>query len=625
MARLPDAAALGETPSPQPAQQARTPITLDTRTGFETVPSQVMGQSADEMQRIGDAMITAQAHIQSRADTIERVRAIGAYKELGTNELLRRATEDDFSKPSAMIDYGKLLSAKRDELVSKHSGTADSKALLFEQLERERFTMSAHAAKTATEAQTKLLDSTLSGKLNVLSNKAYNDPANIAQHFLDVDREISDLAPALTPNQEIKFKQVGRAQVAKMAIESFIDRGAFGEAERVLNTPGVAEVLGEEAQRSAYKHIAEQKYAIRNAAMKKLGEASIFRQALELELGRPPTDHDLAVKAGVASKTENSDNIFGTGTTGRSLGIITQYAPAYAQGLLTPGQERIFEAAVTHYQQPQMFFNPNTGQPEWRKNTLPAFVQEALKRSPRSAGSNDFVTVPGAAEELLGRPYTPEEAAGMDQLRAATLAKKPLTLTIDPNTGQPAPAPSPAAAATKPALPGNRTVWDSVADSTGPVPAMMEHAGRIPGIGELVPAGKFTQARRFVELQSNDLVRVLQNNPKYAEGERKAIAKEVEIDPKVWDTDTAAKNRLIAIDEALAMREAQAIKIADPKSNVGREERIHAMNVAAAIMNFRKNLGIPPMVKTPAEARALPSGTEFRTPQDAPGVTRRVP
>ena len=610
MPKLPDDLSLGERPRPNPSPGGQF---LASVSNPEPQAEEQLGQA---VYAIGDEMAKAHARVQSRADTIERTRAVGAYKELATGELLKRSTEDDFSKPSAMVDYGKFLSTRRDELLKSHPGTPDSRMLLFQQLERERYGMSAQAANISTQSQIKLLESTLDNKLNVTANRAYEAPDSLPERFLDLDRDLADMAPALTPDQEIKFRNTGRAQIAKMAIESFVDRGAFDEAERILGTPGVVDVLGEESQRSVRKHIAEQKYAIRRERMKILGEASAKREGLRIILGREPTDQELALSAGVLPKTDKSDQLFGTGITGRALSIMTEYAPAYAQGLLTADQERIFQAAVTQYQQPQMYFDPNTGQATYRKPVLPPFVDEALRRSPVTR--KEWITVPG------GEPMSAAENAALARVRAAAETGHGLTLEVDPKTGvtrQINPPTAGEGAAPASAAPSGQTVWGLSDLTTGPVPAIAEHASRIPGIGELIPAPQFTQARNFVPLLQRDLVRVLQNNPRYAEGERKAIEAEIKIEPQIWDTPTAARNRLIAIDDALELREQQATKTATT-ATVGREERIQAMNVLNALVNFRKNLGVPPLVRSPAEARKLPSGTQFRDPQ---GNVRTVP
>jgi hypothetical protein len=164
-------------------------------------------------------------------------------------------------------------------------------------------------------------------------------------------------------------------------------------------------------------------------------------------------------------------------------------------------------------------------------------------------------------------------------------------------------------------------VWDLASLTTGPVPAIAETLGRTPLVGEIVRSPQYTQARNFVPALQRDLVRVLQNNPRYAEGERKAIESEINISPSVFDTPGAFRDRLIGIDRALQIRERNAFETAQ-SARVGREERVQAMNVLNALQQFRQNLGVPPTIRGDEDFNALPSGTEFIDPE---GQLRRKP
>jgi hypothetical protein len=105
----------------------------------------------------------------------------------------------------------------------------------------------------------------------------------------------------------------------------------------------------------------------------------------------------------------------------------------------------------------------------------------------------------------------------------------------------------------------------------------------------------------------------LQNSPRYAEGEREAIRADIDLDPKFIDTPQAFRERVIAVDKALAIRERNAYENAR-SDRISLEERRHAMNVFNGIVQFRRALGVPPTVKSPDEARRLGPGVEFITP-----------
>ena len=254
-------------------------------------------------------------------------------------------------------------------------------------------------------------------------------------------------------------------------------------------------------------------------------------------------------------------DIFGKGTRGRTLGIFSTMSDAFAAGALSPMQDDVFVTAVTDYAQPRQVPDPDTGLPTMVRPVLPPQVQEAIKARPDV----------------------------YDQLRRSGViveGDRPMAMA-----GEEIPALTPP--------PRNKSVAQLALEGlvTGPVAAVGELAGRTPGLGGMAP--EMTQARSYVPLLQRDLTRVLQNNPRYAEGERQAIEREINISPRVFDNPQAFVDRLVGIDQALDIRYKNALKTAgSPK--VSSIERRHAMNVANALENFRGNL-LPPRFEKPDE------------------------
>jgi hypothetical protein len=268
---------------------------------------------------------------------------------------------------------------------------------------------------------------------------------------------------------------------------------------------------------------------------------------------------------------------FGSGLMGRSLSIITDDAPSFAAGLLDPNADRRYLAAVNQYTQPVTAPNPDTGVLETRSPTLPQFVVEALQRR--------GLEVPNS------KPPGIMEGAGRTPSQGTT------TLT------------------------GGKTIFELAGKVTGPVPAAMDALGKVPIVGEFINSPEMTQARNAITASRRDYIKSMQNNPKYAEGERKAIEDETNIDFSIIDTPAAFKNRLIGIDDALAVRESNSLKTAQNK-NVPVEERKQALATFNTIQNFRLTLGVPPRVKSVEEVKKLPAGSPFIDPY---GVIRRAP
>lgn len=574
-------------------------------------------QLGENLNHISREMWASQQRIVSREDAIERVRDYGRFDQEAQKQLIKLSTEGDLSKQDTVNAYRQFVDEQKNKIVSEHRGSPDSQMRLMERLESDRIRLIGSAATMAVQAQDAMMKRNIGGTLNQLTASAYETPAAVPVLFQQLDASLKDISGALTPEQEALHRDGGRAKIAGTAIESFVARGDFESAERVLQMPGVSEVIGTEAQNRMRGVILESRLKLRDAQMKGVVEGTQIRGKLRTLLGREPSDSEVSLAAGVTPK--EGAGMFGSGITGRALDIITQGAPLYAQGLMTPEQENVFQSALTQYRQPVTMLNPDNGMVETRRPELPAFVAESLRRRgiavPASTPSN--FTPPGSApapESQIGtRPDgvpifpAPDEATAIRMTREASKRGQKIEFLVDPNGGG--------------AAQSTEKIWDMASKVAGPIAAGANLLGKTPVIGDLVNFPSYTQAKNFVPILVNDLVKVLQNNPRFSEGERKQIQKEIELEPKAFDTPQSFRNRMIGVDKALAIREKNAYETAR-SSEVSLDERKHAMNVFAGIVKFRESLGVPPTVTSPEEAKKLGPGAVFLTPD---GEVKRVP
>lgn len=618
MPRLPDATVLGERPTPQPRRQIAS---------YTPTRQPDMGAGLFE---IGAGLADAQARMQERKDAVNRVREAGQFNQEIEADL--RAFQDgtDVSDPESVKTFGAQVRQKLDTYLSNHKGSDESRLRLAERLEGIAAGYGEKITSISFAAQKALMDQTIGQTVSSLAGEAVSKPGGIEDYFARLDSTIDDLEPALSKQAADQARAAGRGEILKSAISGLIERGGHKEARELLTTlPNASTYLSPADQRAINAGIIKGEMAEARAradAEKKLTELRVIlgreptaaeriRAAgvappanpnkptlsetiagAEIALGRPLTaqERENAVKEALKIGGEGSG--FGNSITGRALDILTNDAPAYAAGLLSPEEERRFISAVTQYTQPTTVPNPVTGILETKAPKLPAFVAQALQQRgiavPTDQPPQGGMPGPGGMPGVGGTPGQVPSVAG-------------------PNDGRPNQPRTTAEAAM-----GGKTIFQMSSDIAGPVPAIGEALSRTPGIGLVVQTPDFIQARRFAELASNDLVRVLQNNPRFAEGERKQIKEELSIDPKLFDTPDAFRNRLIAVDDALAIRAADAFKTINAPG-ISLEERRRAIDNLNAINNFRQNLGVPPLVKTADEARKLPPGTIFRNPQGA--------
>lgn len=628
MPRLPDETALGPRPTPRPG---RLPSTQVAERGIKegaNVVSQIASQSGAApaaLAKMAENVQIAQDRIQTRDDTVERARAITNFNRTVNDEFWRVQDEEDLSLNETGKKFNEFVAKTKNDMLTGHTGSSDSSAALAERLELMSGGFVNQAAAAGLDAKKTVMASAMTDAFNGAVTNIYENPGSLRENYESLKRQIDDMSPALTVQEE----EVYRKQLATLpisAVSSFLDAGNYKEAEKLLETtPGLDELVPADKQLALRSRIAALEQAeIKSTAARgkkltdfefimgrkatpeereKIGRTLLGPQTLEeqvaefedvmgrpatgsevtkmagasagetladkisayeAEVGRDATDDEKATMAG-AFREDQQNKIFGGGPEGRSLAMMTNLAEGYESGVLSEQQERQFLSAVTHYTQPRAYQNPDSGLWETRTPVLPPYVQDALEA--RAVQPEPVPEAPPPEIERSGRP------AG--------------------------------------------TAWSLSGLSAGPIPAIGQKLSETPVVGEFVRARQMTVARGYITQIQRDLVRVLQNNPKYAEGERKAIESEISIKPQVWDTPSAYRDRLIGIDNALDVREKTALKTSR-NPNVSSAERKHANDVYNGLVEFRESMGVPPRVYEdegdPAKNKAyqaLEPGTEF--------------
>ena len=138
---------------------------------------------------------------------------------------------------------------------------------------------------------------------------------------------------------------------------------------------------------------------------------------------------------------------------------------------------------------------------------------------------------------------------------------------------------------------------------TGPVGGAVEAIGATPGVGDFFDPFEATQDRAFAQGFANDVVRVLQNSPRFVDKERQDVKNELGLDPKLFDTTNAYMGRLIAVDDQLQERLTDAVKTLSNRGRIGVEDAKRAQTMINDIVNIRERMGLPPRVNNVAELR----------------------
>jgi hypothetical protein len=298
----------------------------------------------------------------------------------------------------------------------------------------------------------------------------------------------------------------------------------------------------------------------------------------------------LRAQAKVDAKTagEKPAGPLGKGSKGDILNNIIQFAPLYQSGSLLPEQENAFLTAVTDYTQPTSieFTDPQTGLKSMRtqRNQLPEFVTTALNsRRPGSAPAPLSVTG-GPAPTGTGTPRTTppvgltEATAPAEVFQVARTAPK-------------------------------SSFFDLAATGTGFVPVLVAGVARnvpLDAAGKIGP--EFQQSTAMLDSMTNRVVNTLQENPRFAEGERQQILGELKLAPRMFANKNGYINQIIGLDNVLEGIENKTASIRD-QEKTGIAARQAATKKLEEITAVRELLGIQQRTITdPRVWASLPPG-----------------
>lgn len=139
------------------------------------------------------------------------------------------------------------------------------------------------------------------------------------------------------------------------------------------------------------------------------------------------------------------------------------------------------------------------------------------------------------------------------------------------------------------------TLWKSTEGVPGFRGALVELYGRVfgqVGLGEGESVQETTANRQFFSAAKNDLIRSLSINPRFPVGEINRLDKEIQIGPKVWDSEGSLKTRMKTIDRFLRNRlDVERAAVEDRR--LPADTRQAAAQASKEITAFLRLMGVP--------------------------------
>jgi hypothetical protein len=211
-----------------------------------------VGQSLQERE---DRLAAADARLNARRESVERMRAGREFHQFGTELYTEFESSRDFSRDEDVEEFGVALRKRAQETIASFQGSEEGRLRLQEKLEPILQQISDKVSVASVKAQDALVDREFDEVTNSLTARVRMGESpmvliNEGMAFLESEKD------ALRPGQETAYVRALNARVWGSKIEDYIGKGAFEEAEELLSMPEVQAAVGQEAQSKAFNRIA---------------------------------------------------------------------------------------------------------------------------------------------------------------------------------------------------------------------------------------------------------------------------------------------------------------------------------------------------------------------------------
>jgi hypothetical protein len=268
-----------------------------------------------------------------------------------------------------------------------------------------------------------------------------------------------------------------------------------------------------------------------------------------------------------------AEGTFGSSVTGATLNTFVNLSGPIMDGTASQTDEDTFITAVTDYQQPSTSID-NLGNRVTTQKQLPPHVQAAYNEVMRRRTATSNAAAAAASVE-------PEDALMPISERAQVFME----------------------GGEVPAVPGQMAINVLSGNVTGPINALARTLALVPG----QPFGTFNEpvnAKGFHDLLSLRVLRVFQESPRFAEGERSNIQALIDTANRFWDDPQRLIGAMIGIDQALSEVERSYEQVLTGETNlVPRESYEQAASALTAIKAYREFALPPRFTSNPADVR----------------------
>lgn len=511
---------------------------------FGSGAGQALSQQGDVLAQIGD-------RIMLRNETINRVRVMNQFEQQVQEDFATLQQSEDISDTDAIEAFRNTIRERREAALSSFSGRPGTREAFRSQLEN----MEGQYVKNAIGEQIKAQNQVIAVEGNKIVKSAadlVSETPELFDDIIEVKREeLKLLSPGMTTAQEDAALYKLREQAAVSAIQTTLQRG-FGDDEnteqrisdfeKFLDRPDVSEVIPRDVRLTARADISKVRYdrdqKVKNytrnvQTMQNLGvdvtpeiAAMIPSERIEplesLNLYQALTENkpsDAMIASAFGIKIPDGGSL--TPTQKDEIYLMGNIN-AFANGQLNPQEAMNFQRVFGK------IYGGKVQQDGFGKlYTVGNYVPPALQQK-----YTQGLTSYGYSEPQTGSP----------------------TLSQINNGGTPPPSPTirpDGKVGYTPRYTGMGGIQEG--KITGFFPALLSAGSKIAGaagFGSIAPPELEAYRTKF-RLEQKNIITASQNNNKFPEGERKALADILNIEPAILDSPQMAVQRMVVMNDSL--------------------------------------------------------------------------
>ena len=309
-------------------------------------------------------------------------------------------------------------------------------------------------------------------------------------------------------------------------------------------------------------------------------------------------------------KSSGASALFGKGDWEWNVVNQPGLLSTWSAGKTSVEQNNLIESAITSLRAPKIEtrINPVDKQPYTVTvpGVVPRFVEDAEKARYALMGGK-----PPKAAVVTGGPQTTAPVTGEVPPAEIPIGGAPAAAPAG-KKDQKGQKPTQAPYFYDPQVP---TLYNLAGKGTGPINLFFAKIEEIPALNNLFEGNPELDARTSMISLARSIGKGFRENPRFAEGERKEVKKELDIDPKVFDNEQAYITRLRGLDNVLLQLRKAAVKKAFFTEGLKPEDIGEARLKVQDIDEARKMIGLPPpnvpILRNIADWEKAPSGATF--------------